>query len=184
MSDTPAPEANDDIPEDFHPYVRLLIIRMRSHPEDFNPLLAEPDARKKDFMTGKESEFVWREERKLVMNASHETLMRQIMKANEPEEDPNQMTVSQKLNALQQMNAMQSNSALYNQNYVNQLGAQAAGNSYPGTYNAMQAQIPMGYTVNSTTTPTSLTTGTITSNGSEVLTEANMLEKMKRVLGI
>ena len=168
MSDTPAPEANDDIPEDFHPYVRLLIIRMRSHPEDFNPLLAEPDARKKDFMTGKESEFVWREERKLVMNASHETLMRQIMKANEPEED---IIAAQKLNALQQMNAMQSNSALYNQNY-------------PNTYNAMQAQIPMGYTVNSTTTPTSLATGTITSNGSEVLTEANMLEKMKQVLGI
>ncbi len=184
MTDTLAPEANDDIPEDFHPYVRLLIIRMRSHPEEFNPLLSEPDPNKKDFMTQEEREFVWQEERKLVMDASHETLMRQIMKANEPEEDLSQTTMAQKLAALQHMNAMQSSSALYNQNSANPIGAQAAGIPYPGTYNAMQAQIQMGYAVKPATTPTSLTAGTITSNGSEVLTEANMLEKMKRALGL
>ena len=174
--ETTATTNNDDIPEDFHPYVRLLIIRMRSHPEEFNPLLAEPDPNKKDFMTYDEKQFVWREERKLVMDASHETLMRQIMKANEPEEDLNETTIAKQLQAWQQMNAMQSNSVLYNQNYVNQIGAQAAGISYPSTYNAMQAQIPMGYAI---TPPTTADT-----TSSEVLTEANMLEKMKRALGL
>ena len=112
--ETTATTNNDDIPEDFHPYVRLLIIRMRSHPEEFNPLLAEPDPNKKDFMTYDEKQFVRREERKLVMDASHETLMRQIMKANEPEEDLNETTIAKQLQAWQQMNAMQSNSVLYN----------------------------------------------------------------------
>jgi len=79
---------NDDIPEDFHPYVRLLITRMRSHPEEFNPFVMMPQPKAERFMTEAERMFLWNEERKVALDIKHQELMRRIVEAGEPKPDP------------------------------------------------------------------------------------------------
>jgi hypothetical protein len=77
---------NDDIPEDFHPYVRLLITHMRSHPENFHPNVHDPNTR--EYMTEAERMFLWDEERKIVLDFKHQELMGMIIAAGEPKPDP------------------------------------------------------------------------------------------------
>ena len=169
MSEALEPEANADIPEDFHPYVRLLVIRMRSHPEEFHSYLLNTGPKAKDFMTPEEQAFVWKEERRLVLEAEHEKLMHRIMQASEPVEE-----------------ARSSPGMIQGQGYLNPLNSlggyqQSLANAYnqvtPSTFNALQA-----YNAQQVRQPQwELTTPT---TSSPVITEATLLQNLKKTFGI
>lgn len=163
MSEVIETQLNDDIPEGFHPYVRLLIVRMRSHPEEFNPEALEPSPRTKDFMTKAESEFVWNEERKLLLDARHQQLMARIMKANEPEaeEDTRAKIVNRAMQLAQAQQGV----------YPNQLNLHNAQQSYLNQ---------LGYVPPTSFVPTTNTTGTGTISG---IPDPNMIDYIKRALG-
>ena len=72
--------------EEFHPYVRLLLARMKSNPDEFayeenaKPIINE------SFFTEAEKAAVWAARREVVLGRSHEHLMQQILKSNEPDD--------------------------------------------------------------------------------------------------
>jgi len=177
---------NDDIPEDFHPYVRLLITRLRSHPEEFNPFIVLSTPKPDDFMTEAERQFLWNEERKIALDLKHQELMRRIVAAGEPKEDftteqlEKAMKQAQGMQQQQSMAASQAYQSSLQNNHNSLLGAQAQGPYYPGNYNSMMNSQPIyPGTTNAQTIalgyPTTSTTTTI---------DTNVLEKMKRALGL
>lgn len=68
-----------DEPEEFHPYVRLLLARMKSNPDDFFyehiilPVASEV------YLTEAEKAAVWAVRREIALGRNHEKLMEQIL---------------------------------------------------------------------------------------------------------
>ena len=75
-----------DEPEEFHPYVRLLLARMKSNPDDFTYEANLVPLNTEMFFTEAEKAAVWAARREVVLSRSHEQLMQRILKSNEPDE--------------------------------------------------------------------------------------------------
>lgn len=69
--------------EEFHPYVRLLLARMKSNPDDFT---YEANVISETYFTEAEKAALWAVRREIALGRNHEKLMEQILKANEPKE--------------------------------------------------------------------------------------------------
>jgi len=76
-----------DEPEEFHPYVRLLLARMKSNPDDFTYEANLVPLNTEMFFTEAEKAAVWAARREIALGRNHSNLMEQILKANEPKEN-------------------------------------------------------------------------------------------------
>lgn len=73
--------------EEFHPYVRLLLARMKSNPDDFFYEANAVPTENESFFTEAEEAALWKARREISLGRMHSKLMEQILKANEPKED-------------------------------------------------------------------------------------------------
>jgi uncharacterized protein YktA (UPF0223 family) len=75
-----------DEPEEFHPYVRLLLARMKSNPDEYHPEYRSDEMdRVKTFLTDVERAALHAAERDILLGRYHQNLMQTILKSNEPE---------------------------------------------------------------------------------------------------
>lgn len=76
-----------DETEEFHPYVRLLLARMKSNPDDFLYETIAVPIENESFFTEAEKATVWEARRELALGRSHSKLMERILKSNEPKDE-------------------------------------------------------------------------------------------------
>jgi len=89
-----------DEPEEFHPYVRLLLARMKSNPDEYHPeYKSEEMDRVKTFLTDEELAAVHAAEREILLGRYHQNLMQTILKSNEPKEAEDEKYRASKLYA-------------------------------------------------------------------------------------
>jgi len=89
-----------DEPEEFHPYVRLLLARMKSNPDEYHPEYeSEEIDRVKTFLTDEELAAVRAAEREILLGRYHQNLMQTILKSNEPKEAEDEKYRASKLYA-------------------------------------------------------------------------------------
>lgn len=72
--------------EEFHPFVRLLLARMKSNPDEFIYDEGMLPTASEEYFTEAERAAVWAARREVVLSRSHEHLMQTILKSNEPDE--------------------------------------------------------------------------------------------------
>ena len=76
-----------DETEEFHPYVRLLLARMKSNPDDFFYETNAVPIDNESFFTEAEKTAIWEARREQVLSRCHSKLMERILKANEPKDE-------------------------------------------------------------------------------------------------
>lgn len=139
--------------EEFHPYVRLLLARMKSNPDEYHPEYESREMeRTKAFLTDAERAALHAAEREILLGRYHQSLMEKILRSNEPQEyetsDGSKYRASQVHGVAGQVVATSTNghtwtSAMDHDAYLAQQRAQAWGtlNSQQGYHQAAQSAL-------------------------------------------